>query len=258
MTEVLQAGGQTVVDDEAEHRPVEADLLYGYAIFLLGSQQPAGAEEEADKLRKNGRQRRAVNICLEYAYKDDVENNVQHGGYYKVVERVFAVAHGLHDAAAGVIHDKAKTARKVDAHIERRLIEYVIRGAHPAEYRRSEAHADDCQQYARNDVEGDVCVYCKLHLVVLARAVVARYRNARARGDAGEKADQQEHERTRGADGGECVVAEHVADYQRISRVVQLLEEVAYEERHRETHKLPRDGAFRHSVLYVIHCLPLT
>ena len=170
---------------------------------------------------------------------------------------MFAVTHGLHDAAAGVIHDKADAAREVDAHVERRLIEYVIRGAHPAEYRRSEAHADDGEQYARDNVESDVRMYRKLHLVVLARAVVARYRNARARGDAGEKADQQEHERTRGADGGERVVAEHVADYQRISRVVQLLENDACKERYRQAHKLPRDGAFRHSVLYVIHCLPL-
>ena len=220
MTEFCRPEGQTVVDDEAEHRPVEADLLYGYAIFLLGSQQPAGHEEEADKLRNNGRQRRAVNICLEYAYKDDVENNVQHGGYYKVVERVLAVAHGLHDAAAGVIHDKAKTARKVDAHIERRLIEYVIRVL----IQRSIVGVKHTPPTIVSSMPATMLkamfVCTASSILSCSRAVVARYRDARARGDAGEKADQQEHERTRGADGGERVVAEHVADYQRVSRVV--------------------------------------
>ena len=71
--------------------------------------------------------------------------------------------------------------------------------------------------------KGNVRVYRALHLIMLPRTVVARYCNTRARRDAGEKADEQENERARGADGGKRVVAEHIADYERVRGVIELL-----------------------------------
>ena len=85
-----------------------------------------------------------------------------------------------------------------------------------------------------------------LHAVDLARAVVPPDDHARAHGQAVEKANEQVDEAAGRADGGQGLAAQKVAYDQRVHCVVELLEQIAQQQRHGERDELAGDGAFCH------------
>ena len=103
--------------------------------------------------------------------------------------------------------------------------------------------ADDRQQRARDEAERQQRVDGLLHAVVVLRAEIARDDHARTHRNAVDQTDHQENQVAGGADRGQRLAAQKVADDQRIRRVVQLLKQVAQKQREREgDQRLRRSG----------------
>lgn len=71
----------------------------------------------------------------------------------------------------------------------------------------------------------------RLEFLVVLRAVIACDDDARADGDAVEKADEQKDQTAGGADGGIGVLIQEAADDKGVSCVVELLENVSEQDR---------------------------
>ena len=89
------------------------------------------------------------------------------------------------------------------------------------------------------------------HLLLPARAVVLADDHARAAGEAKEKADQRIDHRPYRAHGGKRLVADVVAHHPGVYHVVELLEQIAQQQRQGEIDQVLCDAALRH-----VHIVP--
>ena len=250
---ILHARREPVAKHPAEHPGLKTQFTQPDAVFRIRHGEAAQAEQPAEKLGNNGRERGAPDTGMEDGNEDDVEHHVQRGGKNQIVKRMTAVAHGLHHAAQGIVEHESETAREEDTCIGDGERHHVLGRIHPAEDRRGHRDADKRHQQTGEETEGEIRADRGLQLFRVFRAVIARDQNAGAGGDAHKKADEQIVEIPRGADGGQRVVAEHAPDDQRVGGVIELLKEIADEEGHRKSDQVPRDAALGHAGIGRVH-----
>ena len=82
-----------------------------------------------------------------------------------------------------------------------------------------------------------------LHFLCFLRAVVSGDDDSGAHGNTLKKPDHEKDQVARGADGGERVAAEEIADNQGVGGIVQLLKQIAQKKRERESDELFPDTA---------------
>ena len=228
---ILYAGGQAKVDNLLEHRQMEANLAQAHTVDRVIVAQAEDAQAEAHELRNTRGQCGRPDPPMEHTDKQQIERDVHKRRQDQVIQRVAAVSHGLQDANAEVIHDDGYGARKIHPEIVDGVRQHVRIRLHEAQQLRRERHAEHRQHDARRQAEGQRRMDGRLEFLVVLRAVVACDDDARADGDAVEKADEQEDQTAGGADGGIGVLIQEAADDKGVSCVVELLENVSEQDR---------------------------
>ena len=92
---VLDAGGETVADDLAQHTGMEADAARRDGVDFALFEQVDQAEHTARALRENGRHRGGPHAPTEHANEEKVERNVDERGHDEIVQGTAAVAEGV-------------------------------------------------------------------------------------------------------------------------------------------------------------------
>ena len=159
-----------------------------------------------------------------------------------------AVADRLQDAHADIVEHKGQRTGEICAEIADGVGQNGFRRIHQPQHHGGERHADDRQQRARDEAERQQRVDGLLHAVVVLRAEITRDDHACAHRNAVDQTDHQENQVAGGADRGQRLTAQKVADDQRIRCVVQLLKQVAQKQREREGDQRLRNRAFGEGV----------
>ena len=228
---VLHPGGQAVAQNLPQQRAVDpqgapAELENG---ALLGQVQQA--QHHADRLGDDGGDGCRPHAPAEHAHKQQVKGDVGEGRDDQVVQGAAAVAQGVHDAGEGVVHNHRADPGKVAAEVADSVIHHLGVGLHPPQQRGGEAHAHGGEEDAAEQAQQHRGVDGAGHPVIVPRAEIAGDGHTRAGGRTGEEADHQEHQRARGADGGQGVIPQESADDQRVGGVIELLKELAEKNR---------------------------
>ena len=158
-----------------------------------------------------------------------------------------AVPHRLHDPAAAVIKRCGDRAGEIYSQIQRRTRQDLLRGAHQAQDIIREHCPYDREHYPGSQRKSDVRMNGGGHLFPVSGSEVSGNRNPGSYKNALHQSNQHKNQGSYGADCGKRIVAQHIPDDKRIHRAVQLLEEVAYQQRKRKAYNLACDGAFRHA-----------
>ena len=104
---------------------------------------------------------------------------------------------------------------------------------------------DDHQTGSARDRQRDTGMNGKLDVVIFTRAVVLRDNDAGTAGQTDEETDQQiDDVAARAADCGKRFLADKIADYDRVDRIIKLLKERAEEDRKEIQQHIFRDIAF--------------
>ena len=169
---VLDAGGETVAHDLAEHTGVEADIARRDGVDLALFEQVDEAEHTARALGENGRHCGGPHAPVERADKEQVESDVDKRRNDEIVQGAAAVTKGVQNARAHVVEHRCQHAEEVVAEVFDRLRHDLRVGVHPDEKRRREEHTDERQQCAGHNAERQVRMDGARDVFIVARAEI--------------------------------------------------------------------------------------
>ncbi len=219
-----------------------------HPVGLIHTHQTHKAERHADELREDGGQRCTAHTHLEHSDHHDIQNDVEHRGNDEVLQRVLAVTHRLHNAHAGIIEHQTQRAKKIDPDIGDGGSQHFRRRVHQDKDLGREQTAKDHDQHSGGNAEGQRRMDGQLHPLFILRTEVAGDDHARTGEDAAEEADQHKDQAAGGADGGQRLIAQQIADDQGIGHIVELLKQVAQKQRQSEFNDFLSDRALCHAV----------
>ena len=153
---------------------------------------------------------------------------------------------GLQDPDKGVVQDKAGASGKIDAQVQVRLGEHVLRRPHQAQHGRGKQHARNGEDRAEQKPHRDRRMDRALRAFPFPRPDVPCDHDPRADRKAGNEPDLHEHDAAGAADCRERAPAHQVAEDQRIGGIVQLLKEKADGHRNGKLHQMAQDAALGH------------
>ena len=88
---VLEAGGQAVLNNLLQEKEVKTDFTDMHPVILRASGKADDTQSRTHKLGNDGCQRRAAHAKTEYAYKQQVKQNIDNRGNNQVNQRMSAV-----------------------------------------------------------------------------------------------------------------------------------------------------------------------
>ena len=128
---ILHTRRKPEAQNSAEHSLMKTDLPDGDFIHFLRPKKLCDAQNCAYGLRNRRCRRRGTHPHLEYADKQEVENDVEECGKNQIIQRMPAVAHRLQNTDGDVIQDDRGSAVKINAEIFYRVRQYVFGRTHP-------------------------------------------------------------------------------------------------------------------------------
>ena len=81
---ILQACGETVADNLAQHKGIKMNLLKGNPVLLRRMQEMDQAEDGTDSLGDDGSQSRGTHSKAKNAYKKQIQENIDQGRDHQV------------------------------------------------------------------------------------------------------------------------------------------------------------------------------
>ena len=228
---VLHTGWQPLLDDRLQGRPVKANFLPVNGPFLLRAHQLGERQHSADRLADNGRKSRRADTHPHTADQNDIQHNVDNRRRNQIPHGAAAVADRLQNAGAHIVHDHRDRAEKVGAEVRHRVDQNVFGRTHPAQDLRGQQHAHHRQHRARRKPQRHRGVDRAAQTFPVLGTEIPRHHNARAQRHAVDKARQQKNQAAGGADRRQRLAAQKIAHDQRVGGIVQLLKQVADEDR---------------------------
>ena len=151
------------------------------ALHLHQAQQN---QNRRNGLGNDGCQRDARNAHVEHDDKEQVQKDVDDAGQGQKVKRALGVADRPEDGRAKVVKHEGRHPHKVDAHVQHRLVDDIVRGAHQLQQWARQGNTDKDQKDAADQGGQNRGMYRAMYAVIVPRAVVARNHNVRADRDA--------------------------------------------------------------------------
>ena len=222
--DTLQARRQADAQHLAELVEVEFQVLKVQMAGALHLHQAQQNQNRRNGLGNDGRQRDARNAHVEYDDKEQVQKDVDDAGQGQKVKRALGVADRPEDGRAKVVKHEGRHPHKVDAHIQHRLVDDIVRGAHQLQQRARQSNTDKDQKDAADQGGQNRGMYRAMYAVIVPRAVVARNHNVRADRDADKQVDNQVDQRAGGADRRHRLAAGKASDNHDVRRVEQKLQ----------------------------------
>ena len=243
---ILKTGGKAVLNDLFQIKAVKTDFLRVKPVVLGTFQQLKQAEDGADELGNDGRKSGASHTHMESSYEQKIQNHVYHRRDDQVDQRVGAVAHGLKDADKNIIKHERDGTAEIDAEVGDGIGQHIFRRAHPYQQHGSEQKADYGEQHTGHQAECHCCVDGLLYLVDLSGTIISGNDDARADGNAVEKAHHQKNEASGGAYGRQGLASKKVSHDQRIRSIIKLLKEIPEKKRDGKSSKFFGDRPLGH------------
>ena len=243
---VLDARGQAHPDDAGGHFGIGADLAQRDPVVILHPHQEAEGEDAGHQLADIGGDGRALHTHPQPGNENEVEDDVGDGGTAQVDEGTLGVARRVEDAGRHVINDAEQHAAKVDPHIGHGVFQHLSRGVHPDQQAAADQDTAHRQHNAQDGCNGQRGVHGNLGILPILGPQVLGHHDAGTHGHALAEADEQEDGRAAGANGCQSVAAQEIAHDDGIGRIVQLLEQVAQNQRHSKQQQVFKDAALGH------------
>ena len=243
---ILDAGGQAHLDDADGHFAVHPDLSGRHTVVVLDPHQKAQRQHTGNQLADVGGDGRTGHTHPQPRDEHEVEEDVRARCDAQIEQRPLGVARRIQDARRHVVHDAEQHTAEVDLHIGHRVLQHLRRGIHGREQGTADEDAADGQDEAQKHGQRQCGVHGPLRILAVLRAKILRHHDARTHCDALTEADEQKDGRAAGADGCQRIAAHKVADDDGVGGVVQLLKQVAQDQRHRKQQDALPDAALRH------------
>ena len=228
---LLKACRKTDGEDHFYDGHVHAQVFPHEPVVLLAFCEKEQDHERGNKLGDDGCIGNACDSHVECDDEQQVQNDVHDTGKNQEVQRTFGVTDCAEDTASHIIEEKSRYTCKVDAQVGGCGRKYVVRGVHEAEQPRRTVNSDDGAEDAADKCERQSRFHCGVKAFIVVGAEVAADDNRGPEGDAVEECDQRVDDRCGGADGSQRFLADKVADHQAVYGVIQLLEDVAHQQR---------------------------
>ena len=162
----------------------------------------------------------------EHPDEEQIEQDVQHRGREQKVQRRRAVAHRPQDRGEDVVAELEDQPGAVDTEVQQRGCEDVFRHRHHFDVGEARKGDPDRRgECAQHEQQHDPRSGGLAHFPVPAGAEVLGDQHAVARGKSDRDREEQEHQRSRGADRRQFVLPRKVGDHEHVDRVVELLEQ---------------------------------
>ena len=253
---------QSDADDAVQQRPVHAELFPTDAVWAVCCGQHIQRQNRRKALCNNGCKRHTLDSHAEGNDKQKIEHGIDNSGKNQEIQRMAGIADSAENAGAHVVEHQTGNTAKVNFKIRCRLTDDIVRCAHHAEHVRRDENAENGKGNGENKRHHQCRADGAADLFIRLCAIILRDNDTGTGGKSHEKADQRIDDRTDGADGGECFLADKVADNDAVNGVVKLLEEISGHQRKREEKKLFPDRALGHiagfALLYCFrHSSPL-
>ena len=148
----------------------------------------------------------------------------------RLVSAAARIADGAQNARAHVVNQKEGDAGEVDGKIFNRMRSDITTAVFLEDDMTDPGGEKDTEQgehHTQNERHRGRGMYASAHLIVIALAEVLRDENARSRGKAREKADENIRDRSDITDRGICRIDARLTDHPRVDHVIKLLKKVA-------------------------------
>ena len=212
----------------------------------MAAQQRRHRQRRRHRLRDDRGPCHALHAHAERHHEQQVQRDVQHRRRHQIVKRPPRIAHRAQNARAHVVKQQPNHAAEVDRQIGLRLRKDVLRRLHQPQHHGRHAHAHGAERHRQDDRQHNGRVHRVVHLFLPVRAIVLRDDHARAAGQTRKHADEHVHDRRHRAHRGKRLVAHIIAEHPGVHRIVQLLENVARQQRQRKKQDVPEGASLRH------------
>ena len=178
-----------------------------------------------------------------------IQHDVGHRGPCQIDEGAAGVSGGVQDAGSHVVHYTEQHAAKIDADVGHGIPQHLGGGIHGHQQGPAAGDAAHSEQQAHDHGDGQRGVHGLLGFPVVLGPQELRHHHARAHGQALAEADEQVDGGTAGAHGGQRVGTDKVAHDDAVGGVVQLLQQVAEDQRQGEQQQALHDAALGHQIV---------
>ena len=187
-----------------------------------------------------------IENTVEYKDEDQVQHDVDKARDQKEIQRALRIAYRAQNGRAEIVEHHRRHADEIDAHVERRLTEHVVRRAHQREQWLGEQQADYDQHRAAHEACEHRSVHRIMQLLAVARAVIARDQHVCADGKTDKHVDQQVDQRAGGTHRRQRRMADELPDDDNIRRVEKKLQHARKHQRNRKAQDLAEKRAVAH------------
>ena len=194
-------------------------------------------------LRDDRCQRRAGNAPVEDDHEQQIERDVHHRGEQQEQQRRKGIADAAQNRREEIIEEREENAREDHQQVAGDIRHGFLRHAEQRDERVQQRIAERHQQQRQRRDETEGVGHGGFQLLRVALAVELAEHDAAAHAQAENKAGEQDHQRKRASDGCQSDIAQKTADNQRIRDIIELLKQVARNQRQAETDQPGADGA---------------
>ena len=205
----------------------------------------------------------AVHRHVQDGHEEQVQRDVQHAGYRQREQRNPRLAYAAEDGRFKVVQQDDRHSGKIDAQIQKRQREYVVRYVEQPQQRRGDKLSQQRDQHAARERENHGRVYRLLHVLLPPLSDGVRNNHVGPQRDADEQIDDQTDDwavRPYGRYGGGALRAGEIADYGDVGGVEKLFQNRCRRDRQRKLRQLVPDRPVQHIQLLfacsVHHCVP--
>ena len=204
----------------------------------------------AERLREHRGRRRARDARMQSEHKQQVKRDIRQGGEEQKQERREGIAHAAQHGGEKIVQEDEGNTREDDAQIRGDVGHNLRRDTHEQQERGQRDIGQHRQQQRNQRDHHERVDHGGLHAVGPALAVELAEHHAAAHAQPQQQAGEQHHQRKRAAHGGQRDVAEEPADDPGVHDVVQLLQQIAGDQRQAEENQPAADGALRQIPLH--------
>ena len=144
----LHSRGKADADHQDQAGFMDLQFVQVQAVHAFLADQAAQDQKGGNALGDHGGDGHAGDAHMENDDEDQVQDDVHHAGGEQEVQGAFGVAHRPQDGRAEVVEHGGGHTDEIDPHVQRRLIQHVVRRAHEGQKRLCQKDADENQDHA--------------------------------------------------------------------------------------------------------------
>ncbi len=245
----LESGGESDAEDCPHLRPVDADVLEVQAeITILPEQHPHNGGR-ADDIGHVSGYCYPLDPEMEHQHQNEIEHGVDYASGNQHIQRALSVPSAAQNGCPEVEYHYERSAEKINAQIQQRLIHDVVRSAHRGQQRPRHQQSGHQQEQPHIQGESRRGAHPYPDPPPVPHAYMPGYDSIRAKRNADEQVEKQGNDSSVRPHGRESLTADKTPDDYDINSIEELLEHAAGRNRQRKQQHLAQHGAVEHVYL---------